>query len=269
MTLQLFISFSGDNIAELGAQWIHGQAGNPVYQFARQHNLLKDEEQTVSDDEKTGLYCTNTGQVIDGDLVTLTLQKLDEIKDLCTHNVDETNYSSVEDIFRNEFTQFKESLLKLNEASESTHQDESNVKRNVQKKSSSGSSRHFTAEDMKNMDALLEWYFIFEKIDNACDTLSSLSIRGYSEYIDCAGHSLLTLPRGYSTIIDKLISEIPLESVHLAHRVSRISYGEEMNKVNVTCTLDSTSGRMKTFQADHCIVTVSVSDNSYMQVVYS
>lgn len=250
----------------MGAQWIHGQAGNPVYQFARQHNLLNDEEETVSDDEKTGLYCTNTGHVIDEELVTLTLEKLDEIKDLCTHKVNEATYTSVEEIFRQEFERFTKYLLNCNEQSKSIHPDKSSVMSDMQEKKLFQSSVHrrVTTEDIKIMNALLEWYFIFEKIDNACDTLSSLSIRGYTDYIDCAGHSLLTLPGGYSTIIDQLMSQISPQIVYLAHRVSRITYGEELNKVNVTCTVDSTSTNFTTFTADHCIVTVSVSIKKYL-----
>lgn len=31
---------SGDNVVDLGGQWVHGETGNVVYELASKHNLL-------------------------------------------------------------------------------------------------------------------------------------------------------------------------------------------------------------------------------------
>lgn len=39
MNLNILI-FLGEHVVDLGAQWVHGQSGNVVYEMASKHNLL-------------------------------------------------------------------------------------------------------------------------------------------------------------------------------------------------------------------------------------
>lgn len=43
--------FSADNVIDLGAQWVHGEEGNVVFELANPHNLLDD-----SDCNENGLF---------------------------------------------------------------------------------------------------------------------------------------------------------------------------------------------------------------------
>lgn len=40
LDLELFFTFLGDNIIEYGAQFVHGEEGNSVFQMASSHDLL-------------------------------------------------------------------------------------------------------------------------------------------------------------------------------------------------------------------------------------
>ena len=79
--LTILLRLDGSVRLELGAQWIHGQEGNPLFDFATQHGLLCDPESEPVDDEKSGLYCTENGNVINESLVEAALGKLDQIKE--------------------------------------------------------------------------------------------------------------------------------------------------------------------------------------------
>lgn len=36
----MILNFSGDNVVDLGAQWVHGEIGNVVHELASKHDLL-------------------------------------------------------------------------------------------------------------------------------------------------------------------------------------------------------------------------------------
>jgi hypothetical protein len=42
----LFFMILGDSYLELGAQWLHGEVGNPIYEFSKKHQLLDEIEET-------------------------------------------------------------------------------------------------------------------------------------------------------------------------------------------------------------------------------
>lgn len=296
---QLTLSFSGEQangIAELGAQWIHGQEGNPVYKFALDHDLIAQDPDP--DDEKHGFYCTNTGQVIDSDLVNLTLNELDKIKEHCSSLTTDQQYTSLEDIFRSRFNQFKLSQVnkstdlkvmvdqrkskecsnETNKSAEEREKLEDKITREEGKQQNKLAHKlgELTLipresvsidaictgfdDDLKVMDALLEWYFTFEKIDNACDKFSSLSIRGYTEYIDCSGFPLINLKNGYDSVINAICLKIPPKCIRLNHQVNTVTYSRELCQTVVHAQNKSTKDAQEIkFQADHCILTVSVS----------
>lgn len=257
----IFYFVPENGIDELGAQWIHGQEGNPIYEFALEHDLIAKCPNELTDDEKNGHYCTNTGHTINSKLVELTLNELDRIKEYCSTLTD-LEYTSLEDIFRSKFNDFKldliHKLVKDEKKTTSMSKETNKIEINKQKLSSIDANTIdcFIDEldDIKFMDALLEWYFTFEKIDNACDSLSSLSVKGYTEYIDCPGFSLVNLNKGYSSVTEAIVSKIPSKCIRLNHQVNRIYYGPD------NCLIESTNGNEKyTFNADYCILTVSVS----------
>lgn len=52
----------GGATVELGAQWIHGQQGNPVYELAERLGLLAEHEKIVTDDFADSLYAFDDGE---------------------------------------------------------------------------------------------------------------------------------------------------------------------------------------------------------------
>ena len=42
--LSLYFNLRGSTVLEMGAQWIHGEENNPVYEFAAKHDLVRCDE---------------------------------------------------------------------------------------------------------------------------------------------------------------------------------------------------------------------------------
>lgn len=90
----LFLSFfflPGKATLELGATWIHGANGNPIYHLAEDNGLL---EHTTEDERSVGRislyakngvahYQTNSGKRIPKDLVEEFSDLYNEVRGLC------------------------------------------------------------------------------------------------------------------------------------------------------------------------------------------
>eukprot|EP00058_Branchiostoma_floridae_P022801 XP_002608291.1 hypothetical protein BRAFLDRAFT_87971 [Branchiostoma floridae] len=77
---------SGPNIIELGANWIHGSEGNPIYKLATDHNLLKNSARFQKFDPRYRLRGDTFlpgGQVIDRKIVQEFLNMYEEVIEEC------------------------------------------------------------------------------------------------------------------------------------------------------------------------------------------
>ena len=61
---KFYVLFSGDNVLDLGAQWVHGEVGNVVYAMAKQHDLLKD---SLTEMLET-VYIESNGKLVNEDV---------------------------------------------------------------------------------------------------------------------------------------------------------------------------------------------------------
>lgn len=204
----------------MGAQWIHGEQGNPLHEWASGQDLLAD-SCTDYGDERTGIFCTQDGIILDEQMVSHALNRLDDIKEQLTighpnHHVPH-DQMSVGKSFHEMYECF------VQETNDSDHE---------------------------LMWALFDWYMVFENIDNACDDLRQLSLKGFSEWVDCPGVKLINLKDGYESVLRSLIQDIPNDWLKINTCVRSIKYGQK------DVTIETNTEEI--FQVDHVIVTISL-----------
>ena len=219
----------------MGAQWIHGEQGNPLHEWASRHHLLA--ESFDCGDERTGVFCTQKGQILDSDMVSSALHRLDEIKDELTIGLsscsrDHDNQLEPDSVGRSFHEKYQ---LFVNGKKDDDDDD---------------------VTDHQLLWSIFDWYMVFENIDNACDDLSQLSLTGFSEWVDCPGVKLINFQNGYESVLHSFLQEIPNDWLKLNRTVRGISLNhddQENNDQRITIETDH-----ELFHADHVIMTISL-----------
>lgn len=66
-----------NNCVELGAQWIHGRKGNPIYELCKKLHLVDESEES----EGVNVYATQDGTEINEDFVESINDKIENLFD--------------------------------------------------------------------------------------------------------------------------------------------------------------------------------------------
>ncbi|KAH7642674.1 peroxisomal n-acetyl-spermine/spermidine oxidase-like protein [Dermatophagoides farinae] len=176
----------GDDYVELGAQWIHGQDDNILYEYASSRDLISDPEHDYGI-EGNGYYCNENGETIECPLAKKLINYLDETKNRMNNDAIE-NDRNVFDYFVHQFNQFVRSSL---------------------------NGDHDVILDERTIEILKQtfrWFIIYEVIDNSCENLQTLSTLSYTEWEDCKGVAdLIHFQRNYSSIFEELEKDFPIE----------------------------------------------------------
>lgn len=214
----------GTGVLELGAQWLHGEEGNPLYDYAKQRNLISDPN-TDHGIEGTGIFCTDRGQVLKTEEVNRIVGYLDGIKEKISETESKPNQLvSARQVFLNFFKKF----LKSDECPPL--------------------ERHL-------LWSLFEWYMKFEIIDNSCEDMRDVSLLSYTQYHECDGIELINLKDGYQTVIDSLVEDIPRNWVRLRTAVKRIEICNRSLRVKTYIE----NNEKKSYELfDHLIITSSI-----------
>lgn len=224
----------GKSIIELGAQWIHGEEGNPVFEIARDNFLVHEEELPL--DALEAEFRSQDGEVfyehLASDFEIIMRSFSEECRDVTTSQgpsqASRTD-RSVLVFFQRKFTEYMKAT--------------SDMPRSAMIK-----------------EALFRWYCFFRNIFEGCDSLAEMSVKSWGDYHECSGNQVINLKNGYRDVIDVLSSGIgtnqiilnkPVRAVHIAKPVEgRLPEGKL--PVNVICH----DG--ETFQCHHAIVTCSL-----------
>lgn len=62
----------------------------------------------------------------------------------------------------------------------------------------------------------------FQIIDNSCDSLYELSAKAWGQYDFCGGDDYINLTQGFSSVVDAMLKQIPVESVRYQCPVKQI-----------------------------------------------
>lgn len=220
----------GNNIVEIGANWIHGPCeDNPVFYLARQYGLLDPEALTPENQAMdvaghppwVPSFYTSSGHKLNAE-VALPFQMtcyeiLDEISE---HQAKEKLSSCIGEFLRSKAKE------KWKDADDATRQLAFSVASNTLKVECCVNGSH-------SMDAV---------------GLSAMSLYKTLPGLDC------TFPKGYEGLIKNLLLELPLNTVTYNCPVRLIEWNntKSQSPVKVMCE----NGR--TMTADHVIVTVSL-----------
>ncbi|KAF5890706.1 spermine oxidase-like, partial [Clarias magur] len=218
-----------ENIIEHGANWIHGQKGNYLYQLAKKHNLLAEKALKESSESSRDYFFKEDGKHLPEELV-------DQVTSLFEKHTDKAFDTVLP--------------LKYRDLSLGDYLDVSFAKSDLA--SSEDGSRIF------------EWCKRNECTDEAASSLYEVSASQESEYVTLDGEFHNTLgPGGYQAILDIILKDIPSGTILTNTAVKSIHWDLETNPngkegkepnhpVRVICEND------QIIEADHVIVTVSL-----------
>lgn len=194
--------YYGDNrVLELGAQWVHGEEGNPLYGYALSKDLLADPRRHHSL-EGRGVFCTEQGTQLPQELVDEVITVLNQIKEELGG--------------RRPRLEGNQDMFMLNELPISVGEYlRSRFLEHLEQQSD-------TADIVKVKWAIYDWYWRFEVIDNSCYSLDELSFKSYQEFEECPGVWNINLRHGFSSVINSLLEHIPEANVRYNKGVKRI-----------------------------------------------
>ncbi|XP_069942539.1 uncharacterized protein [Cherax quadricarinatus] len=223
-------------VVELGAQWIHGEDGNAVYQFASPRNLI---HHKLSVDGRGDFYAEN-GRLIDEHLVTEVLEEMEAADDTCktyNHNrqLKELAHLSVGEVFHTKFFKYL------------------------------ASCKNDGALSWKLKMAVYYWCLRWYRIDNACDSLHQLSASCWGNYVYCPGKDNMNPKHGFLSILAAIFAETRAD-LQLNSEVVCIDYANEViRERGVYVRPDGTTYPVivkckdgDEYEAQHVIVTSSV-----------
>ncbi|CAG0878495.1 unnamed protein product [Darwinula stevensoni] len=178
---------------ELGAQWIHGEEKNLVYDFAKRHDLCS----TSLSWEARGSFFTTKQKKVPARVVEEVREAVYSIYKECNKFAGETETalipSSVGKFFEEKFENLIQRL-------------------------------HLNEEEIKIRRDVFHWFMLFERIDNACDSLYDLSLRSWGEFHDCEGNRYNNLKHGYCSLLNVLVQDIPDSLLHLNCPITEITW---------------------------------------------
>ncbi|XP_051565502.1 spermine oxidase-like [Myxocyprinus asiaticus] len=221
-----------ENIIEVGANWIHGQKGNPLFQLAKEQNLL-------SEGPSASKFMCLTHSVTPRDYFFK-----EDGKQVSTTIVDPV------------CSQFSKLTAKaFDDALECRHRE---LTLGGYLDDAFGESALAATKDCQ---IVFEWCKRTECTDEACSSLYEVSASQISYYTALEGGFFNTLgPGGYQAILDVLLKDLPAGTVKCSAPVKSIQWDlikkgkhEGQNyPVRIICE------NGQSFEADHVIVTVSL-----------
>ncbi|KAG8237515.1 hypothetical protein J437_LFUL017565 [Ladona fulva] len=167
---RVFTTEFGENEVDMGAQWVHGEKNNVVYEMAEPHDLL---ESSSSHYPETS-FVTSAGELVSSTITEKLMTLLAQINESAMKDL-EGFHGSLGDYFTKEFN------------------DKLDLEENK------------GTVDRKLASSLLEWYHKFENSIDASESWFETSGKGHLEYWECEGNPLLSWKNGgYSNVFNLL-----------------------------------------------------------------
>lgn len=219
---------------DFGAQYIHGQDENPLYQLALQHDLIVSPASStkVKDTNKSGtaeLY-GNEFRTENGDLVPRKTVR--DVNEFLEDAYEKCNNGCIDNASRNESM---------------GHRFETRFEEYLQ-------SRDDSENDLITKRGVFDWRTRWELHDNGCPSLFDAAKARYENY---SGDYFIDVPGGFQSIFHALLNDIPPECVRTCTPVSKINWrGDENSNRSPKCTVETNHGEC--VNCYYVIVTVSL-----------
>lgn len=228
---------------DLGAEWIHGQQGNPLYDLAASHKLILRQRQSlyISHSSASLLdeqeFRTENGNIVNRDTVTKVSNVMEDLYELSLA----------------EASTKKIGVELLPEAMKKKNMTKSNEVKSFASHFAEGFDQYLKRCDDDETNArikraLYRWRLKWELTDNCCESLDDVAFPGrYSVY---EGHGEVDLKAGFQTVIDVLRLDIPEKNIRLSKPVKLIKWNQRISSV------ECYDGSL--FNARYVIVTVPI-----------
>ncbi|WVZ69099.1 hypothetical protein U9M48_017937 [Paspalum notatum var. saurae] len=217
--------FAGHRV-EMGATWVQGIDGSPVYALARDAGALGDPDllpyERMDGFPDRVLTVAEGGEVIDAERVARPIEEL---------------YRGMMDAAR------------AGEASGGGGV-EAYLRRGLRAYQALRAGGGVGKEQEEVEDALLAMHINRERTDTSADDLGDLDLAAEGEYRDFPGEHV-TVPGGYSRAVEHLVAALPQGTVRLGLRLRRLDWGEAPARLHF-------ADGAPALAADHVILTVSL-----------
>nr|AHZ89369.1 polyamine oxidase [Branchiostoma japonicum] len=221
------VSALGIDNLELGTTWLHGNKDNPLYNLAKQNNLLEEAEVKVH--PAGDKFYTEQGETVDLDFVLDFWSKLDDITDQAYKGSGPTDgCESFQSVGKFVDLKFSTELLKPLD----------------------------TDGIVNRKKLILAWYKKFATIDNGCNSLYDISLSEMSKYEELEGEANVPIPKGYGTLVQVLVNMLPQNSIQYKKAVKVVQWSSESDDHEYPVIVHCEDG--STYFANHVIVTVSL-----------
>ncbi|KAI0488037.1 hypothetical protein KFK09_027861 [Dendrobium nobile] len=217
--------FAGAHV-EIGATWIHGIDGSPIYEIARKAGALIPDDPATSWERKDGfpsdpLTLGEGGLSIDPSLLSRISSVFSNLKDLIVSGKTNGEIASVGEFLRRGFEFYR--------------------------------AENHRADWME--EAAFAMHECGERTYTAVDDLESLDLAAEKEYCEFPGEHI-TLPGGYSRVPEFLAAALPPGTIRLRRKVSMVEWHPVglAGRDPVRILYDDGEAEF----ADHAIVTVSL-----------
>ncbi|XP_076240610.1 uncharacterized protein LOC143183085 [Calliopsis andreniformis] len=184
-----------DNVVELGAQWVHGERGNIVFDLASPYKLL--DSSRCFNDFSGHIFITAKGEVMTKTEATETLKIYYDISEQMSDDIN--NARSYGEYFINKFYQIFE-------------------------------KNPFTTRE--KAEQLLDWMQKFDNSIQCSDSWFEVSAKELSKYWTCEGDLVLNWKyHGYKTIFD-LLSQKVLNTKSTSPIMERIEFNKGVTNID-------------------------------------
>ncbi|KAL1456181.1 hypothetical protein WDU94_000928 [Cyamophila willieti] len=191
------IPYEGDASIDMGAQWVHGQEGNPVFQMAKEHQLVKEECPSYS-----GIMLVNSSRVpMDKDVDHKLLKMMDEI-----------------------INEHDEDMLKYNGSLGDYVLDKLRATLN-----NNASLSHYLSSP--RFEESFEFFGKFENSVDGSDSWFQTSAKGVAKYDLLKGCNVVVWKKGgYGNVLKLLLKQLPGQTpIDLG---KKLILNKEVNKIN-------------------------------------
>lgn len=178
---------------DMGAQWLHGEKENPIYNWLERMDLVECcEEEEV---ELEGLFRTQLGKEPPKEIVSRVLEILMDTRHLLYKNSQmmDPKYLPA-DIYRKQLKSESQTCTIIRKANPTL------------------------------VESILSWFELYETIDNSCEDISQLSIKAYANWNDYDDGKMVRLKGGWQRLVTILFNFIESERFIFDTKVEGLSY---------------------------------------------
>lgn len=251
----MFFSPSAYGHLDLGAEWIHGQIGNPLYKLAIDNKLAYSRRHSAYISPSSASiydvheFRTESGELIERNIVSEVSKVMEDLYDMASIDAPK----ELEEIIDN---------ISLEDSNHVTRENKSKSKKSV----ANSMAKHFndgfnvylqnSNGNVNTKQSLFLWRLKWELGDNCCSSLEDVAYPG--RYLVYGGHGITDLKYGYQSVLKVIEKDVPEQYVRLCTPVKQIKWHSD------SCLVECLNGSV--LMANHVIVTVPI---GYLQKHYA